>query len=37
MLCRTNFPELVDSESDSQQEKIQGIIAGMVNAGMSFG
>ena len=35
---RTKYPELVDSESDSgQREKIMGIIAGMISAGMSFG
>ena len=32
-----SFPELMDSESDSQREKIMGIIAGMISAGMSFG
>jgi hypothetical protein len=38
LYCRTKFPELVDSESDSgQREKIMGIIAGMISAGMSFG
>ena len=35
---RTKYPELVDSESDTgQREKIMGIIAGMISAGMSFG
>ena len=38
-IYRTKFPELmVDSESNSgQREKIMGIIAGMISAGMSFG
>ena len=40
ILCRAHFPELTavsESDSSSDHEKIMGIIAGMISAGMSFG
>ena len=41
IICRASFPELAvsdhKSDSSSEREKVMGIIAGMISAGMSFG